>query len=167
MASSFKNEWVYIPNDAQLVFFDKSGKEAYYIILEKVVGSAGVLDWIMQIFHKSWCAPEVIIGLIEAFDYLASNLQAGICSYGNDSGLPLCNPDALKKLKPDFAVFPRYGCGGMATFSRDLREMNSRIRAAENGHPDIHTLKDLVNVSNDEDAAWLKECKRRCLEAGL
>lgn len=63
----------------------------YEIDLETCTSSAEVLDWIVQVAHKTWVGKEDLADLIAAFDALFQ-LQAHFCSSGIEQNP---NPVAL------------------------------------------------------------------------
>jgi len=62
-----------------------SGPYEYYIPLDRCRTSAEVLDWIFQISHKTWCTPETLADLIEAFRVVVDP-QARLCGSGVEHG---------------------------------------------------------------------------------
>ena len=80
----FKEEWVYNPKVEVLLYFDEEGKDVYEIDIERVKGSAGVLDWISQVHKKSWATQKCLKGLLDAFDYLGDDLQNNFCGGEKD-----------------------------------------------------------------------------------
>ena len=44
-----------------------------------------MLDWIFQVRGKSWCAPDVMAGLLEALDEIFDP-QSGMCRGGVERG---------------------------------------------------------------------------------
>ena len=57
----------------------------YNIDLETCMNSAQLLDWIMQVAHKSWCTPELLHGLIHFIDDNVGGIQSVFCSDGIDN----------------------------------------------------------------------------------
>ena len=55
--------------------------EGYWIDLERCRTTAQVLDWIMQIAHKSWADDGTLASLVRALDH-ALRPQATLCSLG-------------------------------------------------------------------------------------
>lgn len=55
----------------------------YEVDMERSLTGAQVCDWIFQVAHKNWATPEVIAGLVKAFDDLLEP-QANLCSNGQN-----------------------------------------------------------------------------------
>lgn len=82
------NVWIYDPQWLTLTY-----PPAYYEInLETCFSNAKILNWICQIWKKSWCTAEVIADFIEQINVLIDP-QATICSSGRE-----CGPLDVKKL---------------------------------------------------------------------
>jgi len=71
------NGWVLDPDTLTLVW----PGNGYYIDLDRCTASSRVLDWIIQIRKKTWTSPEVMAGLVQAFDDVLDP-QATLCSSG-------------------------------------------------------------------------------------
>jgi hypothetical protein len=70
--------WRFHPSNLTL-----TGPWDYEIDLETCRSSAEVLDWIVQVSHKTWAGPNVIADLVLALDALL-HLQGSMCSLGVD-----------------------------------------------------------------------------------
>lgn len=71
----------------------------YEIDLDLCTTAAQVLDWIFQVLGKSWCTPELMFELLEAFDHaaitmLGDDIQGAICRSPNDRVSWKRRPDA-------------------------------------------------------------------------
>jgi hypothetical protein len=68
------------------VLYDR-GEERYYIDLDRCNTSAAVLDWIFQLWGKTWVRqrPEVLVGLIKIMQDTIRP-QATLCSDGKECG---------------------------------------------------------------------------------
>lgn len=77
-------------NHSNLTIEIREGDElVYYIDLEKCTNSAETLDWIMQVWLKSWCTPELIsevIGVLNGacLQHFDQPVQGAICPMGVD-----------------------------------------------------------------------------------
>ena len=76
-ADAEPNEWVYRRDNNTLEH--RTG--VYYVDLDRCESSAAVLDWLFQIFNKTWCTPKTI------FDFMTHlqeriRPQARLCSFG-------------------------------------------------------------------------------------
>ncbi|HEX4473999.1 MAG TPA: hypothetical protein VH142_02910 [Polyangiaceae bacterium] len=60
-------------------------RDVYEVDLERCETAAACLDWIMQIAAKTWATPDVIAGLVDAFDALLDP-QTTLCSFGQERG---------------------------------------------------------------------------------
>jgi hypothetical protein len=56
-------------------------ENGYWVDLETLSTSASLLDWIFQVFRKTWCTPKCLSGLIEALEELLSPQQT-LCCFG-------------------------------------------------------------------------------------
>lgn len=57
----------------------------YDIDLEQCTTSAEVLDWIMQIYNKNWCTPDLISEVIDVLNKaIPGGIQGSICPLGVD-----------------------------------------------------------------------------------
>ncbi len=72
----------------------------YDVDLESCLNSAQVLDWIIQVSHKSWVDNSVLAGLIRALDDVL-NAQANLCSFGKQKEITVTK---LRKLVRDTAA---------------------------------------------------------------
>lgn len=70
-----------------LDYYDSKGNRKYSIPLFRCDTCAQILDWILQVSHKSWLPPQGLAGLIYALDDLL-HPQANLCSFGREK-LPL------------------------------------------------------------------------------
>ena len=86
-------KWCFDKKRLALVY----GNERYEIDLERIDGSAEMLDWIFQLSNKPGCSRKDIGDLVEAFDDLFYP-QANLCSGGSDKKI-----DATKYFKAFFA----------------------------------------------------------------
>lgn len=55
----------------------------YEIDLERIRDSAEMLDWIFQIFNKTWATPRIIFDLLNAFESIFEP-QASLCPFGRN-----------------------------------------------------------------------------------
>lgn len=55
----------------------------YEVDLERALTGAQLCDWIFQVRQHSWASPEVIAGLLSAFEDLL-HPQANLCSGGEN-----------------------------------------------------------------------------------
>src|SRR5215470_18055773 len=62
------------------------GRERYAIGLYGIVGSAAMLDWIMQLRPKTWVTNDIIGDLVSAFDDIFDP-QGTLCGTGVDHEL--------------------------------------------------------------------------------
>lgn len=166
----FKNQWVYNPKIGVIWCFGEEGASKrfpplYEIDVDRVDGSAGVLDWMAQIFGKTWCTPIIFIGLMEAFDYLFNDVQNTICGDGIDKNVNL--GELLKKREIGFRVFPRNGCSGMETAHKNMIQMNMDLRSKEKGEFKCYSFAEISDACDEEDARWERECKEACRKAGF
>jgi hypothetical protein len=69
----------------------------YWIDLREITTSAGMLDWIFQIAGKTWGTPEVVAGLVQAFQDLL-HPQSTLCSFGVERG-PIRVRDRIASLR--------------------------------------------------------------------
>lgn len=67
-------EWEYC-DDETLVC------EHYEVDLDRMKSSAAVLDWIIQVSHKTWATPRYVSNLVYALDDIL-RLQENYCSFG-------------------------------------------------------------------------------------
>jgi hypothetical protein len=75
--------WHFDPGSLQLIYKEAGRSEAYWIDLEEMHGPGRVLDWIVQLSHKTWHTPQDLSDLVRALDDLFY-LQANVCSHGRD-----------------------------------------------------------------------------------
>jgi hypothetical protein len=55
----------------------------YEIDLERIRDSAEMLDWIFQIFKKTWATPDIIYDVLNAFESIFEP-QANLSSFGRN-----------------------------------------------------------------------------------
>src|SRR5687768_1764123 len=72
-----KLKWFLDEKTPSLVLLDEQGSEHFYVPIEELKDSKGVLWWVAEISQKQW-PPEVRIGFIRALD-LALDLQENYC----------------------------------------------------------------------------------------
>ena len=77
-----KNGWGkwYLDTENPALVFQFENVE-YDIPLDKCNTSAQILDWIYQIYHKSWAKPYDVYNLLRAFNDIA-DIQHFVCSFG-------------------------------------------------------------------------------------
>lgn len=71
--------WIFDPNNLTLTY----DIEGYEIDLEGIHSSAEILDWIFQIYGKSWADANTLYDLLTAFHDIL-HPQANFCSLGQD-----------------------------------------------------------------------------------
>jgi hypothetical protein len=70
-------------SDRRTLWCTKPGFEFYYINLNRIRNSAGMLDWIFQVKGKSVIGPQEMYDLLTAFHDIFQPQQT-LCSGGND-----------------------------------------------------------------------------------
>ena len=75
---------------------DDDGRYVYDIDLEECVSSAQLLDYLFQVFRKSWCTPQVIADVMRVVDGACMErfglpAQGVFCSFGYDSNVDWVN----------------------------------------------------------------------------
>jgi hypothetical protein len=75
-----KNEWRYERNRSL-----NHRRTGYCVDLDECNSSAEVLDWIFQIFKKTWCTEKTIRDLLLQMEKHL-NPQANLCSFGIERG---------------------------------------------------------------------------------
>jgi hypothetical protein len=88
--------WELDTNLLVLIYRGRQGHNEYEIDLEKIDGSAEMLDWIFQLNSKSWVSRKDMGDLVQAFDDIFTP-QSTLCGQGIDKKL-----DATKYLKTRF-----------------------------------------------------------------
>lgn len=76
-------EWSFDAECFTLRFRAEEDREWYYIPLNSIDSSAGVLDWIYQIQAKTWADGKIIADLVDAIKDVLDP-QSNYCSYGSD-----------------------------------------------------------------------------------
>jgi hypothetical protein len=76
--------WKLDINNLELVFQFENIE--YPIPLDRCNDSAQILDWIYQIYAKSWAKAQDMYDLLSAFNDIV-RVQEQICSFGNDIAL--------------------------------------------------------------------------------
>jgi hypothetical protein len=90
--------WVYRQQTAELSYADR-----YSIDLERCRTSAQVLDWVVQLRHKSWTTAADIGALVAALDDLL-DLQATRCGWGVERSIVSRKQYAARSARAPVAV---------------------------------------------------------------
>lgn len=79
----WRKRWTFDPENLTLSI-PSLASATYDVDLERCNDSAQVLDWILQVSHKTWASPEDIGYLVYALDELAGGLglQEKVCPGG-------------------------------------------------------------------------------------
>jgi len=74
--------WVYRAYNLTLEY--KGNPDFYYVDLEECNDAPQILDWLLQISHKTWGSAQVVGELLKALDALAGDLQGEVCPWGEN-----------------------------------------------------------------------------------
>ena len=80
MKNQYDKFWQYI-GDPPTALHCPRISHVYYVPLSDMRNSAEVLDWIVQISHKTWATSEIVGDFVKKLDALL-DLQANYCSGG-------------------------------------------------------------------------------------
>jgi hypothetical protein len=72
------NEWIYRRNRSLV-----HRRTHYELDLDRCESSAAVLDWIFQVFHKSWCTAKTLRDLMLHLQKRVDP-QGTLCSWGKE-----------------------------------------------------------------------------------
>jgi hypothetical protein len=72
-------KWRWAQRRNVLVFEDNG----YEVDLDTAITPAGMLDWIFQVYRKSWLTPQDVFDLLQALDDTVEP-QKNLCSLGLD-----------------------------------------------------------------------------------
>jgi len=90
-----------LDTDRLVLDYSVKGRQIYEIDLERCNNAAQILDWIVQLSHKTWATPQVIYDFISALDrILGYRLQGRVCPGGHyiDRAVNWKEVIALRKL---------------------------------------------------------------------
>lgn len=76
--------WIFDPETFALVTKDINGQKIFSLPLKRCISSADVLDWIANIFYKTWASNKDIGDLFEALNELL-NFQSNFSSFEKES----------------------------------------------------------------------------------